>query len=131
MLAGKFHFIFYFYLLINNSVSIRHCNNQPCSHINGSYLLNLTNYIKAKCLYEVIFFVYSISYLDHSVHSPHPLFLLESWAFYQIFKNGGLTGPQFLMGIAGKEQGDFFQGLEFLHKKNRLISEIFNGKRSL
>ena len=28
---------------------------------------------KAKCLYEVIFFLYSIGYLDHSVHSPSPL----------------------------------------------------------
>ena len=123
MLAIKFHFVFYFYLplkscnfnysnlllLTNNSVGIRHCNHQPCSHINGSYLLKLTNYIKAKCLYEVIFILYSIGYLDHSVHSLQPPFLLEGWAFYQIFKNRGLTGPQFLMGVAGKEQGDFFQ----------------------
>ena len=49
MLACKFHFIFYFYLplklcnfnhsnlllLINDSFDIRHCNQQPCSHING------------------------------------------------------------------------------------------------
>ena len=49
MLACKFHFIFYFYLplktcnfnysnlllLINISVGKRHCNHQPCSHING------------------------------------------------------------------------------------------------
>ena len=126
MLACKFHFIFYFYLplkscnfsysnlllLINNSVGIRHCNHQPCSHINGSYLLKLTNYIKAKCLYEIIFILYSIGYLDHSVHSPHLPFLLESWAFYQIFQNGGLAGPQFLMGVARKEQGDFFQGVK-------------------
>ena len=125
MLAVKFHFIFYFYLLlkscnfnysnllllINNPVGIRHCNHQPCSHISGSYLLKLTNYIKAKCLYEVIFILYSIRYLDHSVHSPHPPFVLEGWGFFQIFKNGGLTGPQFLMGVAGKEQGDFFQGV--------------------
>ena len=81
MITCKFHFIFYFYsplkscnfnysnllLLINNSFGIRHCNHQPCSHIN---LLKLTNYIKAKCLYEVIFFWYSIGYLNHSVHSP-------------------------------------------------------------
>ena len=53
-------------LLINNSFSIRHCNHRPCSHIN---LLKLTNYIKAKCLYEVIFFLYSIG--NHNVHSPH------------------------------------------------------------
>ena len=124
MLVCKFHFIFYFYLplkscnfnysnlllLINNSVGIRHCNHQPCSHINGSYLPKFTNYIKAKCLYEVISFLYSIGYLDHSVHSPHLPFLLEGWAFYQILKTGGLTGPQLLIGVAGKEQGDFFQG---------------------
>ena len=51
MLACKFHFIFYFYLplklcnfnysnlllLIKNSFDIRHCNQQPCSHIDGIY----------------------------------------------------------------------------------------------
>ena len=129
MLACKFHFIFYFYLplkscnfnysnlllLINNSVGIRHCNHQPCIHIIGSYMLKLTDYVRAKCLYEIIFILYSIGYLDHSVDSPHPLnppFLLEGWAFYQILKNGSLTGPQFLMGVAGG-----FRGLQFLHKK--------------
>ena len=138
MLACKFHFIFYFYLplktcnfnysnlllLINISVGKRHCNHQLQPH--QWYLLKLTNYIKAKCLYEVIFFLYSIGYFDHSVHSrPHPhttpRFLLEGWAFYQILKNGCSTGSQFLMGIAGKKQSDFFQGgrgLQFLHKKN-------------
>ena len=99
MLAGKFYFIFYFYLplkscnfnysnlllLINNSFGIRHCNHQPCSHIN---LLKLTNYIKAKCLYEVIFFLYSIGYLDHSVHS-HPPFLL-GLSFLPNFQKGRL-----------------------------------------
>ena len=88
MLACKFHFIFYFYLplkscnfnysnlllLINNSVGIRHCNHQPCSHISGSYLLKLTSYIKAKCLYEVIFFLHSIVYLDlKCAFSPPPI----------------------------------------------------------
>ena len=33
-------------------------------------------------------------------------------------KRGGLTRPQLLEGVAGKEGGDFFQGeLQFLHKK--------------
>ena len=63
-LACKFHFIFYFYLLkscnfnfsdlvllINNSVGIKHCNHQPCSHINGRWcLLKLPNFIKATFL---------------------------------------------------------------------------------
>ena len=67
-LACKFNFIFYFYLLkschfnfsdllllINNSVGIRHCNYQPCSHIYGKWcLLKLTNFVKAK-LYEATF----------------------------------------------------------------------------
>ena len=44
----------------------------------------------------------------------------------------GVRQDLFLMGVAGKEQGDFFQGrgLQFLHKK-KLKSEIFNDKRSL
>ena len=106
MLAGNFQFIFYFYwplkpcnfkysnllLLINNSVGIRHCNHQPFSHISGSYLLKLKDYIKAKCLYEVILFLYSIGYLDHSVHSPHLPFLREDWTFNQIFKNEDMAG---------------------------------------
>ena len=81
MLTCKFHFIFYFYspykscnfecsnllLLISNSFCIIHCNHQPCSHID---LLKPTNYIRAKGLYEVIFLLYSIGYLNHSVQSP-------------------------------------------------------------
>ena len=39
-----------------------------------------------------------------------------------------MAGPQLLEGVAGKEGGDFFQGgLQFSHK-NKLKSEIFNGK---
>ena len=101
MLACKFHFIFYFYLplktcnfnysnlllLINISVGKRHCNHQLQPH--QWYLLKLTNYIKAKCLYEVIFFLYIIGYLD-IICTPSLPFLLGGWAFYQIFKNGGL-----------------------------------------
>ena len=86
MLACKFHFVFYFYLplktcsfnysnlllLINISVGKRHCSHQPQPH--QWYLLKLTNYIKAKCLYEVIFFLYNIGYLDHNMHpNPFPL----------------------------------------------------------
>ena len=54
-------------LLTNNSLGIRHCNRQRCSRTN---LLKLTNYIKTKCLCEVICFLYSNAYLNHSVHSP-------------------------------------------------------------
>ena len=100
MLACKFHFIFYFYLplkscnfnysnlllLINNSFGIRHCNHQPCSHIN---LLKLTNYIKAKCLYEVIFFLYSIGYLNR-VHPPPPPISGGGLTFLPNFQKGGL-----------------------------------------
>ena len=46
-------------------------------------------------------------------------------------KRGGLTGPQLLEGVAGKEGGDFFQGGCNFHIKNKLKSEIFNDKKSL
>ena len=49
-------------------------------------------------------------------------------------KEGGLTGSQLLVGVAGKEGGDFFQringGCNF-RIKNKLKSEIFNDKKSL
>ena len=97
MLACKFHFIFYFYLplklcnfnysnlllLINNSFDIRHSNHQSP---------------KAKCLFKVIFFLYSIGYLDHSAF-PH-----FCWGL-NFQKGEGLTGSQFLVGVAGKERG--------------------------
>ena len=83
MLACKIHFIFYFYLplktrnfnysnllLINISVGKSHFNHQLQPH--QWYLLKLTNYIKAKCLYEVIFFMYNIGYLHHNMHPPPP-----------------------------------------------------------
>ena len=69
------------------------------------------------------YFLYSIGYLDHSTF---PLFLLGrgegggGWAYYKIFKKGGLAGSQFLVGVTGKERGDFFRqggGFQFLHKK--------------
>ena len=45
-------------------------------------------------------------------------------------RRGGLTGPQLLEGVAGKEGADFFQeaGLQF-SCKNKLKSEIFNDKK--
>ena len=50
---------------------------------------------------------------------------------YQIFKKGGLTGPQFLEEVAGKEWGDLSQGhCNFYIKKPRK-SEIFNDKKGL
>ena len=44
-------------------------------------------------------------------------------------KKGGLKGPQLLEGVAGKEGGDLFQGVQLSH--NKLNSEIFNDKKSL
>ena len=44
---------------------------------------------------------------------------------------GGLTGSQFLEGVAEKEGVTFFPGgLQFL-PKNKLKSEMFNDKKSL
>ena len=43
----------------------------------------------------------SMTYRPYNVHPPPP---------YQIFKIGGLIGPKFLEGIAGKDEGDLFQG---------------------
>ena len=46
-------------------------------------------------------------------------------------KRGGLTGPQLLEGVAGKEGVTLIRrGLQFSHK-NKLKSEIFNDKKSL
>ena len=59
-------------------------------------------------------------------HSVHPLPLSAGaggggWLNLQPnFQKGGggLTGPQLLQGVAGKEGGDFFQGeLQFSYKK--------------
>ena len=63
-------------------------------------------------------------------HSVQPtLSAGEGSAFNQIFKKGGLTGPQLLEGVAGKEECDFFQGGCYFHIKNKLKSEIFNDKK--
>ena len=67
----------------------------------------------------------------HSVHPPPPTGG-GVWTSNQIFqKRRGLTGPQLLEGVAGKEGGDFFQGGCNFHIKNKLKSEIFNDKKSL
>ena len=147
MLACKFHFIFYFYLplktcnfnysnllLINFSVGKRHCNHQSQPH--QWYLLKLTNYIKIKCLYEVIFFLNSIAYLDHNIHplpsAPPPPFLLGVWAFFQILKKWGLDSiSDFRRGLLGKRDVTFIRENCSCYIKNKLKSEIFNEKRSL
>ena len=66
------------------------------------------------------------------INSVHPPFLqgrVEPPTKYS--KRMGLTGPQLLEGVAGKEGGDFFQGGCNFHIKNKLKSEIFNNKKSL
>ena len=129
MLACKFHFIFYFYLplktcnfnysnlllLINISVGKSHCNHQLQPH--QWYLLKLTNYIKAKCLYEVIFFLYIIGYLDQNMLPPlHFCWGVEPSSKFK--KSGDLTGSQILEGVAEKERCDLYRGeLQLLHKK--------------
>ena len=45
-------------------------------------------------------------------------------------KEGDLTRPQLLEGVAGKEGSLFSGGLQFSHK-NKLKLEIFNAKKSL
>ena len=66
------------------------------------------------------------------INSVHPPFLqgrVEPPTKFS--KRVGLTGPQLLEGVAGKEGGDFFQGGCNFHIKNKLKSEIFNNKKSL
>ena len=130
MLACKFHFIFYFYLplktcnfnysnlllLINISVGKSHCNHQLQPH--QWYLLKLTNYTKDKCLYEVIFFLYSIGYLDQYESPPPSPFCWGVEPSSKFSKRRDLTGSQILEGVAGKERCDLYQGeLQLLHKK--------------
>ena len=45
-------------------------------------------------------------------------------------KMGGLKGPQLWEGVAGKEEGNFFQGGVAIFTQ-KLKSEIFNSKKSL
>ena len=83
-------------------------------------LLKLTKYIKAKCLYQVIFFLYSIGYLDHNMH-PSPPALISAVGIEpssKFSKRGDFTESQILEGVAGKERCDLYQGeLQLLHKK--------------
>ena len=53
----------------------------------------------------------------------HPLFLLEGVEHPTKFsKEGGLTGPQFLEGAAGKGRGEFSRGgVQFFDKKKTRI----------
>ena len=50
---------------------------------------------------------------------------------YQIFKKGGLTGPQFLQGGCWERGGDFFQRgeVQFVEKKKKLKSGVFHEKK--
>ena len=129
MLACKFDFILYFYLplktcnfnysnllLINFSVRKRHCNHQPQPH--QWYLLKLTNYIKVKCLYEVIFLLYSIGCLDHNMHLPPSPFLLGGWAFFQILKKWELDSiSDFRVGCWEREISPFSGSVALVTKK--------------
>ena len=118
MLACKFHFIFYFYLPLK-SCNFNHAIIQTLQPHQWN-LLKLTNYIKAKCLYEVIFFLYSIGYLDHNMH-PSPPALISAVGIEpssKFSKRGDFTESQILEGVAGKERCDLYQGeLQLLHKK--------------
>ena len=70
-------------------------------------------------------------YLYHSNHSVHPLAFLQGGVDppTNFSKRGVLTRPQLLKGVAGKEGVTFFRvGCNF-HIKNKLKSEIFNGKK--
>ena len=57
--------------------------------------------------------------------SVHPPFLQEGGVepptkFSKKKGGGGLTGPQLLEGVPGKEEGDFFQGRGYnFHIKNK------------
>ena len=141
--ACKFHFIVYFYLPLKscnfNYSSYLLLNKQFCRYKTLSsptlqphqwYLLKLTTDVKAKYLYEVKLFLYSIGYLDHSVHPP----LQICWGVKPStkFSKGDLTGSQFLETVAREERSNPFQeGSWSFYIKRKLKSEILNDKRSL
>ena len=73
--------------------------------------------------------------MQHSVH-PSPFCWVGGGGVEPLTKfsktGAGLAGSQFLEGVAGKEGVTFLRGgVQFLHKKNKLKSEIFNDKKSL
>ena len=90
-------------------------------------------YKSYKCLYEVIFFSYSIGYLNHSVHSA-PI-SAGGLSLLPNFQKGGLDRISIFSGVAGKDRGHFYRGggrgrwSSFYIKKIKF--EIFNDKRSL
>ena len=84
----------------------------------------------------LISYFYVFISLEHSMHPS--LSAEQGWAFNQIFKKGGLTGPQLLEGGCWERGSDFFQdeggrggGGCNCHIKNKLKSEIFNDEKSL
>ena len=72
----------------------------------------------------------SVCQSQSKLHSVHLLFLQGSWASNQIKKRGGLTRPQRLEEVAGKEGDDFFPGRGVHLSYNKLKSEISNDKKS-
>ena len=140
MLACKFLFISYFYvplktcnfnysnllLLMNFSVGKGHCNHVLQPH--QWYLLKLTNYVKVKCLYEVIFFLYSIVYLYHNMQLPLPVISVGALSPLPNFKKVGSL--RFQRGLLGRRDVTFIRESCNCYIKSKLKSEIFN-KRSL
>ena len=49
-------------------------------------------------------------HVSHNVPPPHPSRGVGGEPSTKFLKKGGLTGPQFLEGVAGIELSDFFQG---------------------
>ena len=67
----------------------------------------------------------------HRLHPrPFPLSAGGLNLLLNFQKGGGLAGPQFLEGVAGK-QWVTFQGPCNVYMKKKLKSEIFNDKKSL
>ena len=53
---------------------------------------------------------------DHGMHTPPPPSARGVEPPTKFGKKEGLTGSQFLEGVAGKEGETFFRGLQFSHK---------------
>ena len=69
----------------------------------------------------------SVCQSQSKLHSVHPQTKVEPLT--KFYKKEGLTGPQLLEGVAGKEGVTLIRrGLQFSHK-NKLKSEIFNDKK--